>query len=221
VDTTPFECDEAARERLRNPARVELGLAADDIAVLFSGKISWRKGPDVLVEAAKLLPAPLRAKICICFLGDGQMRSEVQRLAGIAPSVRVRVLGFQNQTRLSRYYHAADLLVLPSREGETWGLVVNEALHHGLPCVVSDAVGCAPDLIELGVTGFTGEPCSAAGLSGALAQSLALMGRTETRTLSRARADQYTVSAAAHGVATAFRQVAQRPSEMRMAEPVV
>jgi glycosyltransferase involved in cell wall biosynthesis len=45
----------------------------------------------------------------------------------------------------------ADCLVLPS--DESWGLVVNEALATGLPCVVADRVGCAPDLVAPGATG--------------------------------------------------------------------
>jgi glycosyltransferase involved in cell wall biosynthesis len=48
---------------------------------------------------------------------------------------------------------AADALVLPSDGGETWGLVVNEAMVCGRPCLVSDQVGCGPDLIEEGRTG--------------------------------------------------------------------
>ena len=55
-------------------------------------------------------------------------------------------VGFLNQTEISRAYVAADCLVLPSDHGETWGLVVNEALASGLPCLVSDACGCAEDL---------------------------------------------------------------------------
>jgi len=43
--------------------------------------------------------------------------------------------------------------VLPSDYGETWGLVVNEAMVCGLPSIVSDRVGCGPDLVEEGVTG--------------------------------------------------------------------
>jgi glycosyltransferase involved in cell wall biosynthesis len=42
---------------------------------------------------------------------------------------------------------AADALVLPSDYGETWGLVVNEALACGLPCAVSDRCGCGEDLV--------------------------------------------------------------------------
>jgi glycosyltransferase involved in cell wall biosynthesis len=63
--------------------------------------------------------------------------------------------GFLNQSEMPRAYVAADVLVLPSDGGETWGLVVNEAMACGLPAIVSDAVGCAPDLIDEGQTGFT------------------------------------------------------------------
>jgi glycosyltransferase involved in cell wall biosynthesis len=69
--------------------------------------------------------------------------------------LRVDFAGFKNQTELPAFYAAADVLVLPSDGGETWGLVVNEAMACGLPAIVSDAVGCAPDLIQEGKTGFT------------------------------------------------------------------
>jgi glycosyltransferase involved in cell wall biosynthesis len=55
--------------------------------------------------------------------------------------------GFLNQTEVSKAYAAADLLVLPSDYGETWGLVVNEAMASGLPCLASDSCGCTEDLI--------------------------------------------------------------------------
>ena len=54
--------------------------------------------------------------------------------------------GFLNQTEISSAYVAADCLVLPSDFGETWGLVANEAMASGLPCVISDHCGCAEDL---------------------------------------------------------------------------
>jgi glycosyltransferase involved in cell wall biosynthesis len=58
--------------------------------------------------------------------------------------------GFLNQTEVSKAYVAADALVLPSDYGETWGLVVNEAMASGLPCIISDRCGCAQDLGGLG-----------------------------------------------------------------------
>ena len=49
-------------------------------------------------------------------------------------------------------YLLGDVFVLPS-EGrhETWGLAVNEAMHLARPCIVSDHVGCASDLIRPGI----------------------------------------------------------------------
>ena len=54
--------------------------------------------------------------------------------------------GFLNQSKLVNAFVAADILVVPS-EHETWGVVVNEAMWSGLPCIVSDQVGCGPDLV--------------------------------------------------------------------------
>jgi glycosyltransferase involved in cell wall biosynthesis len=55
--------------------------------------------------------------------------------------------GFLNQAEIGKAYVAADSLVLSSAQ-ETWGLVVNEAMASGLPCVVSNGCGCVEDLIE-------------------------------------------------------------------------
>src|SRR5213079_1207052 len=65
VDTASFACDEASRSRLRGAVRGELGLADTDIALLFTGKISERKGPDVLLQAVKELPETLRSRMCV------------------------------------------------------------------------------------------------------------------------------------------------------------
>ena len=62
--------------------------------------------------------------------------------------------GFLNQTQINQAYAACDLLVLPSGYGETWGLVVNEAMACQRPAVVSEKVGCGPDLVQQGETGF-------------------------------------------------------------------
>ncbi|MBE0545459.1 MAG: glycosyltransferase family 4 protein [Verrucomicrobia bacterium] len=87
------------------------------------------------------------------FVGSGELEKELRDLA-TREKLRVHFTGFKNQSELPAIYAAADALVLPS-ESETWGLAVNEGMACGLPAIVSDAVGCAPDLIEEGVTGFT------------------------------------------------------------------
>lgn len=66
---------------------------------------------------------------------------------------------------MPRAYVAADVVVLPSDYGETWGLVINEAMATGLPAIVSNRVGCAGDLVVDGETGAVtpfGEPSAIA-----------------------------------------------------------
>ena len=80
-------------------------------------------------------------------VGSGPMEDDLRKRAGGHP--RVHFLGFQNQSRMPVVYRLGDLFVLPSRgPGETWGLAVNEAMASGSAVVVSDRVGCAPDLVD-------------------------------------------------------------------------
>ena len=204
VDISPFETDDNARAVMRPLMRQSLNLNEEEIVLLFSGKLSHRKGPDLIMHAIKQLPSAVREKVSVIFLGSGQMRSELERLAQEPPRVNVFFPGFQNQTQLSPFYHAADLLVLPSREGETWGLVVNEALHHGLPCLVSEAVGCAPDLIENGITGMVFETCSSQSLAAVLQQVFKFIRRDDVRWNCKQKVSGYSVENAAKGIAEAY-----------------
>jgi glycosyltransferase involved in cell wall biosynthesis len=202
--------DEDARAALRGSTREALGLTPDAIAVMFSGKLSPRKGVDLLPEAVRRLPSALRDRIVLVFVGDGAQRGALEA-AGRGPgAVAMRFAGVQRQAALSAYYHAADLLALPSISGETWGLVVNEALHHGVPCVVSDRVGSAPDLILAG-TGVACDAASAEALSDALARGIRLTGDADVRRACRERAAGYSVDRAAQGIASAYRAVTAAP----------
>ncbi len=71
-------------------------------------------------------------------MGSGELEDDLRARA----DDRVVWAGFVNQSQLADYYLAADVLVLPSRRmGETWGLVVNEALQAGCGVIISNAVG--------------------------------------------------------------------------------
>jgi glycosyltransferase involved in cell wall biosynthesis len=89
------------------------------------------------------------------FNGSTFSESSSPRPSTLDPRPSASFAGFLNQTEIAKAYIAADVLVLPSGRGETWGLVVNEAMACGLPAIVSDKVGCAPDLINEGKTGFS------------------------------------------------------------------
>ena len=211
VDSSSFQCDEDARTRLREATRRTLGVTQDDLVLLFSGKLIPRKAPDLIVEAVKLLAAQQRRSCCVLFMGDGELRDRIIEAGNTEPSVRTCVLGFQNQRNLSPYFHAADLMILPSLS-ETWGLVVNEALHHGVPCVVSEAVGAAPDLIHPNSTGAVCRSGSASGLAAAIASVLPLLKRYDTRQACRKTVASYSITEAARGIAQAFHSVMETRS---------
>jgi glycosyltransferase involved in cell wall biosynthesis len=75
--------------------------------------------------------------------------------------------GFKQYPELPNYYGLASAFVLPSIS-ETWGLVVNEAMASGLPVLVSDRCGCAPDLVRDGTNGFTFDPYSVEEIASAM-----------------------------------------------------
>lgn len=205
VDTNAFNLSEDEHIRIRSKMRKHLRIPEDGIVLIFSGKLSRRKRPDLILEAVKKLPYEIRNRIVTLFLGDGELRSRLERIARSEASIKAVFTGFKNQTELSAYYHAADLLILPSAHSETWGLAVNEALHHGLPCVVSRSVGCAPDLITAGVTGEICETNSASSLEQAIGRVIKLAKDIEIREECRKRISGYTVDKAAEGIAKAYK----------------
>jgi glycosyltransferase involved in cell wall biosynthesis len=207
VDTSVFQTGESFRDGQRHSLRTELGVPKGNIVLLFSGKLSARKGPDLLLHAVRTLPESIRDRTSVIFLGHGELAAELEELSRPQPAIDTHFAGFQNQKSLSRYYHAADLLVLPSRRGETWGLVVNEALHHGVPAVVTRAVGCWRDLAEPGVTGEICETDSVESLADALTRAMYLVGRPEIREQCRQRIAAFTIEGAARGIAQAYREV--------------
>ena len=107
-------------------------------------------------------------------LGDGHLRPQLTRRVeqlGIAEDVLLP--GFKQYDELPAWYGLAGAFVLASTT-EQWGLVVNEAMASGLPVLVSERCGCAPDLVEDGVNGFTFDPYDVEGLAG-LMQRVAAM----------------------------------------------
>lgn len=137
----------AARDQ-RAAARARFGLRAEEFVVVFAGKLEPKKRPLDVVRAL----AGRRPGAVLLVAGSGPLESGLREAAADL-GVRVVWAGFLNQSEMPRAYAAADCLALPSDSGDSWGLVVNEALATGLPCVVSDRVGCVPDLVTSGVTG--------------------------------------------------------------------
>jgi glycosyltransferase involved in cell wall biosynthesis len=207
VDASIFELGDREREeQLRVMTRQELGISATALVLIFSGKLSHRKGVDLIPQALRLLPDTLQRRIHVIFLGDGSERSslEAQFTQGTASFV-----GFKNQRELSAYYHAADALLLPSREGETWGLVVNEALLHGLPCLVSERVGSHLDLVKPGETGEVFRPNDVNLLADAMMRLLPRLPDPAISAACRGLVKHYSVQQAAQGIAEAWAKASE------------
>jgi glycosyltransferase involved in cell wall biosynthesis len=154
VDTELLEKQVIAFAPRRDTIRQELGFSGRDRVFIFSGKLIPKKDPLLLVRALHGLPDAVRGRVGLIVLGDGELRAEVEAESRRALGDRCVFPGFVNQSEIGRYYAAADCLVLPSAWGETWGLVVNEAMQFGLPAIVSSRVGCHPDLVVEGETGY-------------------------------------------------------------------
>lgn len=121
-----------------------LSIKEHEIIVLFAGKFELKKSPLILLEAFIRLNKP---HVHLLFAGNGKLQYTLGLSA--AKSKNIHFLGFQNQTMMPVIYQTCDLLCLPSGgPGETWGLVVNEAMACGKAILVSDRVGCAADLVK-------------------------------------------------------------------------
>src|SRR5207247_9742522 len=83
----------------------------------------------------------------LCIAGSGEQSEPLCNLAADLGLEWLVSVAFHNQSELPGLYAASDVFVLPSAQ-ESWGLVVNEAMAAGLPVIVSDEVGAAPDLVE-------------------------------------------------------------------------
>jgi glycosyltransferase involved in cell wall biosynthesis len=124
---------------------------------LIQGYALWRRHAPVEQQQLSLM-----------ILGDGPLRTALE--------AQVETLGLQDWVLMPGPCSYGDL---PSRYGlaeafihastvEQWGLVVNEAMAAGLPVLVSSTCGCAPELVQPGVTGLRFDPHSAASIAAAI-----------------------------------------------------
>ena len=166
VDTSVIPAGDSGRPAAEIPPDKPLTLA-------FAGKFTGVKDPHAIPAALRLLDPAQRQRLRFEAAGDGPLLASCrQEMEALLPG-HCRFHGFLNQSRLPAFYRSVDLLLLPSVQGEVWGLVVNEALGLGVRVMVSDRVSCRHDLVRDAGAGWVfraGDPTSlAAGLEQALA----------------------------------------------------
>ncbi|MDA0239280.1 MAG: glycosyltransferase family 4 protein [Proteobacteria bacterium] len=122
--------------------RLSIGIPEGTGVVLYAGKLTPRKHPELLLEAWGGADWP-GARPVLLFAGDGPMRAALESKApeGVIFS------GFCNQSELPGLYALADIFVLPS-EREPWGLAINEAMACGTAVVSTSECGASFDLVD-------------------------------------------------------------------------
>ncbi len=134
---------------------------------LFSGRLVREKGVFELLSAYTQLDASLRQLIGLVFMGEGEARAQLQQQAEFGSPGMIKFAGFVHREQMAAYYALAETLVLPTYT-DTWGLVVNEAMACGLPVILSQAAGCAADLVREGWNGLLIRPRDITSLSSAM-----------------------------------------------------
>jgi glycosyltransferase involved in cell wall biosynthesis len=173
VDNDFFQRRSSLASQGREQLRDDLQLVRGRPVILYASKMTARKRARDLLEAyIRLSPdgtTPPDAYLLL--VGDGEERLSLEAIVQDLGWDTVRFLGFKNQTELPAYFDLCDVFVLPSFN-EPWALVINEVMNAGRAVIVSDQVGCAPDLVRHGENGFIFKAGDVQALSQALVQCL-------------------------------------------------
>lgn len=118
-----------------------------------------KKNLAFLLQAYKKYLETALNPLHLMLIGDGPMNISLRQVVvDFDIEEFVHFIPFLSQENLKSYFREASWFVFPSLSGETWGLVVNEAMASGLPVIVSNQVGCASTLVKDGVNGFIFSP---------------------------------------------------------------
>jgi glycosyltransferase involved in cell wall biosynthesis len=149
--------DETVIRQRYDEARKQLAETTSPVSgkFVYVGRLAPEKNLNMLLLAFASAVKETKSDWKLLFVGDGPERGNLEKLAadsGVAGQV-IFAGGFP-WYQVPGWLAQSDVLVLPSKS-EPWGLVVNEAMVCGMPVVVSETCGCAADLVQHGVNGFT------------------------------------------------------------------
>lgn len=153
VDNDFFRAQAQRLRPQRQRLRERFGIAGDAGPVVLSvGRLVEKKQPLHTLEVFRRLRR--RQRCAMLFVGSGPLERELRAAVERRAVPDVHFAGFLNQTEVSAAYACADVFTLLSREHETFGVVVAEAMNFGLPVVLSEKVGCHADLVTHGHNGY-------------------------------------------------------------------
>jgi len=211
---TPYSVDndrlQAAERKLsgeRTRLLASFGISPDSGPVILTvSRLVGKKQPQFILDAFR--QARQRVKCNLLVVGSGELEQSLREKVQNEEIPDVHFAGFLNQSRIAEAYVCGDIFTLASRYDETWGLVVNEAMNFSLPIIVTNEVGCAPDLVYEGRNGYV---VSSEDPNEMAAKFLSLLSdersRTEFGNESKRIIDEWNHDVAAQGIADAVAHV--------------
>jgi glycosyltransferase involved in cell wall biosynthesis len=182
ASTTPVEVilNGVDEDRLLGHSGAEVrslvGAAADEVVFTLVGRINrWKGQPVFLDAAARLLGESKKARFLLAgdsFAGQEEYTEAVDRRIQSSDVLRGRVFRLPHVSEVGSAYAASDVVVVPSTEPESFGLVAAEAMAVGLP-VIASRTGALPEIVEEGRTGLLSEPGEADALLTAMKELVA------------------------------------------------
>ena len=147
IDTTRFHPMHPPLPELRTPGQS---------TILFVGRLEKRKGLDIVIDAYREL-RQRRGDLRLVVVGDGPLREEYQRLVAEQALPDVLFAGRVSDEMLPSYYASADVFCSPATHGESFGIVLLEAMASGVP-VLASAIPGFTQVVEPGKDGFLVPP---------------------------------------------------------------
>jgi glycosyltransferase involved in cell wall biosynthesis len=154
----------------RAQTRDELGVRG--VTFVYVGRLAAGKGLEYLIDAFAAVQRTSSTEASLLIIGDGDQEAELRARCASERLENVVFAGFQEDDALLALYAASDVFVFPTL-GDTFGMVVVEAMASGLPVISTSAAGEINDRIDEGVNGFIVAPADADAL-GERMQRLAL-----------------------------------------------
>lgn len=128
------------------------------MTILYVGRMDPRKGARYLFAALSLIAKQLPS-FRLLVVGSGWMKNVYDKFIPPELLSHVHFAGYVSPEELPRYYRSADMYCSPATGGESFGIVLLEAMASGLPIVASDIVGYH-DVVENGREGLLVPPKS-------------------------------------------------------------
>jgi len=164
VDADHFASQTAAARPTRNKIRSDLGVSG--VVFVYVGRLWWVKGTGPLLAAYQAVADELPNDTSLLLVGDGPDEARIARMA-MSGDLHVKLAGFHQKAELPRMYAAGDVFVFPSL-GDTYGLVVDEAMAAGLPIISTTAAGEIAERVLDGVNGYLVPPNDPEALAAAM-----------------------------------------------------